>query len=150
MGCFLWGHSLFHEPCLICMGACVCVLLGHPPFRGEEITLDLPNAQETLPSQGRNPSQKVKARKGAFGGVVLLIFILSFYSKWGQLPFLQPPWAAFCILISFTEPFLQNTNNVLLMASPPRSPPAIQNSGVDGDRFSLILPYSSFCLSYIY
>ena len=44
-------------------------LLDHPPFRGEEITLDLPNTRGTLPSQQRNSNQKVKARKDAFAGV---------------------------------------------------------------------------------
>lgn len=66
------------------------MLLGNLPFQREEITLDLLNTQGTLPSQGRNPSQKVKGRKGAFGGVVIFIFILSFYLKWGQLPSCSP------------------------------------------------------------
>lgn len=48
------------------------MLLGHPPLLGEEITLDLRNARGTLPSRGRNSNQKVKARKDAFGGVVIL------------------------------------------------------------------------------
>lgn len=46
----------------------MCALLGQPPSRGEEITLDLPNAREVLPRWGRNANQKLKAVEGPFGG----------------------------------------------------------------------------------
>lgn len=104
--CCVGRFDVSWEPCLICVGACVCVRLGHPPFRGEERT---PNTWGTLPNRGRNSNQKVKARKMHLVVWLFLCSIFNFILSGCNCPSCNPSstWAVVCTLI-FIEPFLQN------------------------------------------